>query len=67
MTTRASARPVKRVVADRFIAEIRDRTLTLRPLRTRVDGPQQIEVTWEAVYIRAIMARVDAAKRRKTR
>lgn len=67
--TRATPKPLRRVVTTmdgEFVAEIRQRTLTLRPLRSRAGGPLEITVTWGAMYVRAMSVQVDrqrAAKR----
>lgn len=69
--TRATPKPLKRVVttADgEFVAEIRARTLTLRPIRSRAGGPLEITVTWGAMYVRQMSVQADrerAAKRAK--
>lgn len=70
--TRATDKPVRRIVVteDRFgrteyVAEVRARTLTLRPVRTRRGGPQEIELPFGAIYLRGMMARVD--RKRRTR
>lgn len=72
--TRATEKPVRRVVIseDRFgtndyVVEIRARTLTMRPVRTRRGGPQEIEVPFGALYLRAMIARVEATKRERKR
>lgn len=66
--TKATARPVRRKVVardDEFVAELRDRTLTLRPIRTRSGGPAEITVTWGQIYLRAMMQRADTRKSKK--
>jgi len=54
--TRATARPLRRVVVGlhgELVAEIRERTLTLRPLRTRRGGRAELVIPWESIYIRS--------------
>ena len=71
--TRATQKPVVRVVVggdDRLgrqelVAEVRDRVLTLRPVRTRREGPQEVTVPWGAIYLRAMVARVEEERRVK--
>ena len=69
--TRATSKPVIRKVLtgdDRIgrtemVAEVRDRTLTLRPLHTRKGGPQEVEITFGGIYLKAMSARVDEQRR----
>jgi hypothetical protein len=68
--TRATSRPVRRAVATmdgELVAEVRDRTLTLRPVRTRVGGPAEIVVSWGHIYLRAMIDRVEDTRRAKRR
>lgn len=68
--TRATDKPVRRVVSSDdgdLVAEIRDRTLTLRPVRTRKGGPAEVLTTFGGIYTRCLMSRVDAIPRRKVR
>lgn len=69
--TRASKSPVKRIVSDgdggEFVAEIEDRILTLRPLRSRKGGEGEVSVPWGAIYLRAMVSRVEEKRRLKKR
>lgn len=68
--TRATEHPLRRVVESGegpMILEITSRTIALRPYRSRRGGPAEIVVTHGAIYLRAMMARVDAAQRAKRR
>ena len=54
--TRATSKPVRRIVVGmhgELVAEIRDHTLTLRPLRTRAGGRAEVSIAWESIYIRS--------------
>lgn len=62
--TRADAEtPTRRIVVyepDRgseLVLEVRARTLTLRPLRSRAGGEAEIVVTWSGIYDMALMRR----------
>lgn len=68
--TRATEKPVRRIVVteDRYgyaeyVVEIRARTLTMRPSRTRRGGPQEVTLPFGAIYVRAMMARVEGKRR----
>lgn len=72
--TRATEKPVRRIVVaeDRFgtteyVVEIRSRTMTIRPIRTRRGGPQEVELPFGAVYLRGMISRVEAEKRERRR
>lgn len=72
MTTRASSKPLKRLVlsvdaSQEFVAEITDRVLTLRPPKTRRGGPQEIQIGWGSIYLRAMMTRVEEQRKLKRR
>jgi hypothetical protein len=75
MTTRATEKPVKRIVesvyaglqTSAFVVEVRARTLTLRPTRTKRGGPAEISLTYGAIYLRAMQAQVDAKLRERAR
>lgn len=66
--TRATAHAIRRVVTTtdgEMVAEITDRTLALRPLRSRRGGPGEVVVLWGSIYLRAMLARVEEKKREK--
>lgn len=67
--TRATDQPVRRVVRDRngreYVVEVRADTLSLRPLRSRRNGPADVAIAWGQLYTRALMARPVAKKRRR--
>lgn len=63
MTTRATAKPLRRIVSGgsqgEFVAEIRDDTVTLRPVRTRIGGDAEVHLRWSLVYQLALLRRED--------
>ncbi len=64
--TRATDRPLRRLVQtmdSEMVAEIRDRTLTLRAKGGRAGGPSEVSVTWGAIYVRCMMAVADEKRR----
>lgn len=67
--TRATANPLRRIVQtmdSEMVAEVRDRTLTLRAKGGRAGGPTEVTVTWGAIYVRCMMA-IAEEKRRSRR
>lgn len=68
--TRATEKPVRRVVQTshgEMIAEVRDRVITMRPLRSRRGGKAEIEMSWGQLYQHAIIARIEREMREKRR
>ncbi len=70
MTTRATAKPLRRVVngmrAGELTVEIRDTEVTLRPFHSRRGGAGEVTVTWLTIYTDAILRR-DLKPRRRRR
>ncbi len=70
MTTRATSKPLRRVVQTmdgELVAEITDRVLTLRPPKTRRGGPAEISVVWGSIYLRGMVALVEERRKMKRR
>jgi hypothetical protein len=68
--TRATSHPVKRVVltqSGEMVAEITDRVLALRPLRSKRGGPAEILIAWGSIYLRAMADRVEEKRKAKAR
>lgn len=68
--TRAKPKALVRVVSTadgELVAELSDRALTLRPLRTRRGGPAAIRVSWGLIYLREMLARAEDAQRARRR
>ena len=78
--TRLKARPLRRAVDARsekerdfgfdrkeFIVELDDRSLRIRPLRSRAGGPAEVIVLWSQVYLHAMNAKVEEQLRSKRR
>lgn len=63
-------RPTVRIVlttTGEYVAELNDRTLTLRPIRTRRGGPQEVTIPWGAIYVREMWERAEEIRRAKAR
>ena len=70
MTRAKETRPTVRIVQSAeglMVAEIGAATLTLRPYRTRKGGPSEASVGWGAIYLRAMLARVEEQRRTRRR
>ena len=70
MTRADETKPVRRVVQTddgEMVAEVRARTLTLRPVRTRKGGPAEVCLSFSSLYTRALLARVTPLEQRKRR
>lgn len=64
--TKGGTKPVVRQVEGRdgqvFLAEVRGADLRLRPLGAR-QADATISITWDQIYTRALLSRVQVAKR----
>lgn len=63
MTTRATARPLTRLVKTRYdgdlVLEVTEDGFKMRPPRTRRGGPAEVTLTWGTIYQRLMAARAD--------
>lgn len=63
MATRATSKPLVRIVKTRYdgdlVVEVTEDGFKLRPPRTRKGGPNEVTLTWGAMYQRLMAARVE--------
>lgn len=68
MTRGSDVRPTRRLLsgpAGEYAVELRESLILIRPKGARRNGGAEIVVTPGQVYVRAVMARVDAERREK--
>lgn len=70
MTTRASGRPVRRIVQSQegeLVVEVFDRVAVIRPKGCRRNGPVEVAIPWGSIYRRGILAMLEARQRERKR
>lgn len=69
MTRATDKRPVRRVVQTAYDGElvvtVYERHVTVRPTRTRTNGPAEVQMSWGQLYQHLLIARAEAKVREK--